>query len=226
MLFYILFIFIIFIIDFVTIKFNTMKIFILLFVSVLLFANCEKFKIENPDDTTNTTNTTNPEMKENVRKVTFVRDCTGSYIRMDAKDYKICNYQDVQNFESGDVLKVSYDSIGKCENSNPEQLTCKMAHLFEHNVHINKSELLYRPNKEITITQQKMKVVKDCSGTYIQYENADYQVCNKDLLVKYNDGDWILASFYTLSECPEKGDVMVCMLYHENKGWVKVFGIQ
>ena len=48
----------------------------------------------------------------------------------------------------------------------------------------------------------------------------------KDLLAKYNDGDWILASFYTLKECQEKGDEMVCMLYHENKGWVKVFGIQ
>ena len=180
-----------------------MKIFILLFVTVFLFVNCEKFKTENPDDTTNT------EVNDNVRKVTFVRDCTGSYIRIDSNDYKICNYQDVKNYESGDVLKVSYDSIGECKNFNPEQLTCKMAHMFKHNVHINKSELLYRPTKEITITDQKMKVVKDCSGTYIQYENADYQVCNKDLLAKYNDGDWILASFYTLTECTEKGDEVV-----------------
>lgn len=200
-----------------------MKIFILLFVTVFLFVNCEKFKIENPDDTTNTTNT---EVKDNVKKVTFFRDCTGSYIRLDAKDYKICNYQDVKKYETGDVLMVSYDSIGNCENINPEQLTCKMAHMFEYNVHINKSELLYRPTKEIKITDQKMKVVKDCSGTYIQYENADYQVCNKDLLAKYKDGDWILASFYTLNECTEKGDEVVCMLYHENKGWVKVYGIQ
>ena len=197
-----------------------MKLFILLFVSVFLFVQCEKFKIENPDDTTNT------EVNDNMRKVTFVRDCTGSYIRIDSNDYKICNYQDVQKFESGDVLKVSYDSIGKCENTNPEQLTCKMAHLYVHNIHIHKAELLYKPKKEITISNQKMKVIKDCSGTYIQYENADYQVCNKDLLAKYNDGDWIVASFYTLTECTEKGNEVVCLLYHENKGFVKVFGIQ
>ena len=200
-----------------------MRLFILLLTTMLVFSSCEKFKIKGLEDTT-TDNNSGSNTKSN--KVEFVRDCTGSYIRFDAKDYKICNYQDVQKYETGDVLMVSYDSICKCENINPEQLTCKMAHMFVHQVQIKKSELLYRPTKEITISNQKMKVVKDCSGTYIQYENADYHVCNKDLLAKYKDGDWILASFYTLKECPEKGDEMVCMLYHENKGWVKVFGIQ
>lgn len=200
-----------------------MRLFILLFTSLLVFSSCEKFKIKGVEDST-TKDTSGSTTKTN--KVEFVRDCTGSYIRFDAKDYKICNYQDVQKYEAGDVIMVSYDSIGNCENSNPEQLTCKMAHMFEHNVHINKSELLYRPSKEIKITDQKMKVVKDCSGTYIQYDNVDYHVCNKDLLGNYKDGEWIVASFYTLNECTEKSDQMVCMLYHENKGWVKVYGIK
>ncbi len=197
-----------------------MKQILFFFATILILSSCNKFKFENLDDTLQSSE------GKTAAKVEFVRDCTGSYIRIDSNDYKICNYQDVQKFESGDVLKVSYDSIGKCENTNPEQLTCKMAHLYVHNIHIHKAELLYKPKKEITISNQKMKVIIDCSGTYIQYENTDYQVCNKDLLAKYKDGDWIVASFYTLTECTEKGNEVVCLLYHENKGFVKVFGIQ
>jgi hypothetical protein len=197
-----------------------MRILILLITCTFLFTACKKFKIDGLDDLNN------PKDSSHSNKVEFVRDCTGSYVRFDAKDYKICNYQDVQKYETGDVLMVSYDSIGNCANINPEQLTCKMAHMFEYHLHINKSELLFRPTKEITITNQKMKVVKDCSGTYIQFENVDYSVCNKDLLMKYNNGDSIVASFYTLNECTDKGEQVICMLYHENKGWVKVYGIQ
>ncbi len=206
-----------------------MKIFILLLVSVLLFVNCEKFKINQPvDDTTNNDNkdTTSQNMDYVEVKAIFIKDCTGSYLRMDNVDYKICNYESTASYQQNDVIYASIRKVKECATSSPEVMTCKMYHAYAATIEVRKSELAYRPTEETKVISQKMKVVKDCSGTYIQYENADYHVCNKDLLAKYKDGEWILASFYTLKECPEKGDEMVCMLYHENKGWVKVFDIQ
>ena len=204
------------------------KYFLAVFTIVsLLSVSCEKFNFDKPDDTTNGDNPgVNQDTLYTEVKAEFIKDCTGSYLRMDGNDYKICNYENTSAYENNDVIYASIRKVKDCTNSSPDVMTCKMFHAFVANIEVRKSELLYRPTKEITVTSQKMKVVRDCSGTYIQYENADYHVCNKDLLVKYKDGDWVVASFYTLKECPEKGDQVVCMLYHENKGWVKVYDIQ
>lgn len=204
------------------------KYFLAVFTIIsLLSVSCEKFNFDKPDDTTNGENPiVNQDTLYTEVKAEFIKDCTGSYLRMDGNDYKICNTQNTESYEHNDVVYASIRKIKECRNSSPDVMTCKMYHAYVANIEVRKSTLLYRPTKEITITSQKLKVIKDCSGTYVQYENVDYQVCNKDILAKYKDGDWIVASFYKLKECTEKGDQVVCMLYHENKGWVKVYDIQ
>lgn len=204
------------------------KYFLAVFTIVsMLSVSCEKFNFDKPDDTTNGENpSVNQDTLYTEVKAEFIKDCTGSYLRMDGNDYKICNTQNTESYEHNDVVYASIRKIKECRNSSPDVMTCKMYHAYVANIEVRKSTLLYRPTKEITITSQKLKVIKDCSGTYVQYENVDYQVCNKDILAKYKDGDWIVASFYKLKECTEKGDQVVCMLYHENKGWVKVYDIQ
>lgn len=204
------------------------KYFLAVFTIIsLLSVSCEKFNFDKPDDTTNGENpSVNQDTLYTEVKAEFIKDCTGSYLRMDGNDYKICNTQNTESYEHNDVVNASIRKIKECGNSSPDVMTCKMYHAYVANIEVRKSTLLYRPTKEITITSQKLKVIKDCSGTYVQYENVDYQVCNKDILAKYKDGDWIVASFYKLKECTEKGDQVVCMLYHENKGWVKVYDIQ
>ena len=206
-----------------------MKKYIFTFIAVisLTFFSCEKFNFDKPDGSGNDGNTGNG--KDTVYtevKAEFIKDCTGSYLRMDGNDYKICNTENTASYEHNDVIYASIQKVKECTATSTDIMTCKMYHAFVATIEVRKSQLLYRPTKEITVTGQKMKVVKDCSGTYIQHDNVDYQVCNKDLLAKYNDGDWLVASFYTLKDCTEKGDQAVCMLYHENKGWVKVYDIQ
>ncbi len=199
-------------------KLNLLSVIVLL---VFFVSSCEKFQYEDPSNDNGQSGTETEE-----QKAEFIRDCTGSYIRFDNKDLKVCDYKELENYKTGDVIKVVYKRIKECTSISPDELTCKMAHSFEGYIDVIKTDLLYRPNELLTITSQKMKVVKDCTGSYLQYNNEDYQVANREVLTKYNDGDWIIASFYSLSEYTGNPDEVVCALYHENKGWVKAYDIQ
>jgi hypothetical protein len=203
--------------------FDMKKLFLIAFLLItsFVFVRCEKFQFEDPNDVTDQVDENYPS-----EKAEFIKDCTGSYIRIENKDYKVCYYKEVVNYKTGDVISVVYKKKKECTTISPDELTCKMAHSFEYYIEIIKTDLLYRPNDVLTITSQKMKVVKDCSGTYLRYKNEDYQVANREVLAKYNDGDWIVASFYSLSEYHGNPDEVVCALYHENKGWVKAYDIQ
>jgi hypothetical protein len=103
-----------------------------------------------------------------------------------------------------------------------------MYHANEGWVNVIAIKLLYRPtiNPDFKVEKVKMKVVIDCSGYYLQYNNEDYRVCNFDVLNDFKDGEWVIASMYQLKECIENSDKVFCKLYHPNKGVVKAYGIQ
>lgn len=199
-------------------------IFTLLTIASFAVVSCEKFQFDKPGDGGTTPPDTDTVYTE--VKAEFVKDCTGSYLKIDGNDYKVCNFESTANYKAGDVIYASITKLSECSTISPDQYTCKMAHAYASYIKVRKSELAYRPSTDTTVTKQKMQVVKDCSGTYVKYNDADYQVCNKDVLTKLNNGDWIVASFYKLNECTEKQDDVICMLYHENKGWVKVYDVE
>lgn len=70
---------------------------------------------------------------------------------------------------------------------------------------------------------QTMKVVRDCTGTYLRFNEKDFHVCNLDAVKDFADNQVVEASFTKASECkdPSQPD-MVCMMYHENEGWIKI----
>ena len=45
---------------------------------------------------------------------TIVRDCTGTYIRVEGKDYLVCNFKKIQNYKEGSKAKVSYEIPKEC----------------------------------------------------------------------------------------------------------------
>lgn len=77
--------------------------------------------------------------------------------------------------------------------------------------------------KSADFSGENMKVVRDCTGTYIRFNEKDYQVCNLDKLSGFADGQVVKAKFRKVEKCTDKSQPeMVCMMYHENEGWIQV----
>lgn len=72
------------------------------------------------------------------------------------------------------------------------------------------------------IKNQPMRIVKDCSGTYLRFDNKDYKVCNTGKTENYADGSKVTASFKKVNNCDGEGDRIICQLYHANEGWIEV----
>ena len=69
-------------------------------------------------------------------------------------------------------------------------------------------------------------VIRDCTGTYLRVGSDDYLVCNSDILKEYQENSKVKADFSSVTNCPENDGKVVCMMYHENKGMVRVNGLQ
>jgi len=67
---------------------------------------------------------------------TVIKDCTGAYIRIDSKDYFICNDEMVANFENETKVYVEYDKVEHCDQ--PDDAICLMLHLSEGTIELTK----------------------------------------------------------------------------------------
>lgn len=82
--------------------------------------------------------------------------------------------------------------------------------------------------KDSLNNHHKIKVVKDCTGSYLQdlSTNLDYRVCNVELLKDFSDGTPVYADFKKISACASQDSLLVCMMYHKNEGWIEVLKIR
>lgn len=69
------------------------------------------------------------------------------------------------------------------------------------------------------------QVVRDCTGTYLRVNGKDYHVCNKEMIKDFAEGQKIDVRFKKIKECDETPE-MVCMMYHENEGWVEIVKVK
>ncbi|MBW8359165.1 MAG: hypothetical protein K0M63_05095 [Weeksellaceae bacterium] len=69
---------------------------------------------------------------------------------------------------------------------------------------------------------QKATVTRDCTGTYLRVEGKDYLVCNAAILKNQKEGATVTAKFAKTDSCPEFDGQVVCMMYHENKGTIRI----
>lgn len=69
----------------------------------------------------------------------------------------------------------------------------------------------------------RMTVVRDCTGTYLRFEEKDYHVCNISKLASYSDGAKVKVSFNRIEQCtlPNDGQA-ICEMMHINEGWIEV----
>jgi hypothetical protein len=75
--------------------------------------------------------------------------------------------------------------------------------------------------------ENEMKVVRDCTGTYLQVNNKDYRVCNLEKVENFADGVSVKASYRSLTECNGSANgQIICMMYHQHEGWIEVLTIK
>lgn len=77
-----------------------------------------------------------------------------------------------------------------------------------------------------TKTDQTATVTRDCTGTYLRVSGKDYLVCNTDILKNYKEGQQVIATFSKVKDCPEFDGTMVCMMYHENEGTIRIKSVK
>jgi len=81
-----------------------------------------------------------------------------------------------------------------------------------------------------SVTHDRLKtgsVVLDCTGTYVRFgENEDYLVCNSDILQEKSEGEKVSVIYDYTKTCPEQEGKITCMMYHENKGMIRIKSVK
>lgn len=78
--------------------------------------------------------------KELNQTVTVERDCTGTYLRLDRKDYQVCNPEKVASFSDGATARATFRKISVCNGSARDTIVCKMLHPNEGWIEVSKIE--------------------------------------------------------------------------------------
>ena len=78
--------------------------------------------------------------KEKNEEVSVVRDCTGTYLHFNGKDYQVCNSDKLASFENGFTVKATFKRIKKCEGSANLETKCTMIHSNEGWIEVEKIE--------------------------------------------------------------------------------------
>jgi len=76
--------------------------------------------------------------KERTEKVTVIKDCTGSYLRFDGKDYLICNREKAEPFSDGTIVTATFKAIKNCTGSAKDAIVCMMYHQNEGWIEVEK----------------------------------------------------------------------------------------
>jgi hypothetical protein len=73
------------------------------------------------------------------------------------------------------------------------------------------------------VQEDKSTVSRDCTGTYLRINSRDYHICNPEVIATVTAGKEVTARYIKLKACNGSAkDGMICMMYHENEGWIEV----
>jgi len=74
---------------------------------------------------------------------------------------------------------------------------------------------------------KEMTVITDCTGTYLRVGDKDYHVCNTEKMTAFQNLQLVKADFKKIDACQgAAADDVVCMMFHENEGWIEVESIE
>lgn len=66
---------------------------------------------------------------------TIVRNCTGTYLRIENKDHYVCNYEKLSAYPEGITVSVRYKQIDQCDKN---AYVCTMAYSYEGIIEVKK----------------------------------------------------------------------------------------
>lgn len=69
--------------------------------------------------------------QDKMREVVIVKDCTGTYLRINDLDYKVCNLPMTETYSDGDTILAQYELIEECSHENQPEMVCMMYHGYE-----------------------------------------------------------------------------------------------
>ena len=64
-----------------------------------------------------------------------VKDCTGTYLRIEGKDYLVCNSDMLKNYTEGSKVRASFSKVKDCPEFNGK-VACMMYHENEGTIRI------------------------------------------------------------------------------------------
>ncbi len=68
------------------------------------------------------------------KSVTIIKDCTGTYLQLNGKDYHVCNTEKTDNLANGTKVNATFTKVNNCnDNSN-----CNIVHENEGWIKIKK----------------------------------------------------------------------------------------
>ena len=75
--------------------------------------------------------------KRETNTMTVIKDCTGTYLRMDGKDFHVCNIGKLSLFSTGTTVNATFKKIDNCKRLE-DMVVCKMLHPNEGLIEIVK----------------------------------------------------------------------------------------
>lgn len=66
-------------------------------------------------------------------------------------------------------------------------------------------------------------VKKNCTGSYLRFEDNDFKICNPEIIGSYQGGEIVTVTIRYNDQCSYD---FACYLHHPFKGWVEILEIE
>lgn len=61
------------------------------------------------------------------QETTIVKDCTGVYLRLNGKDFQVCNKEKLDGYPTGAKITATFRQISRCKSAE-DDIICMMLH--------------------------------------------------------------------------------------------------
>ena len=68
-------------------------------------------------------------------------------------------------------------------------------------------------------------VIKDCTGSYVKRNNADYLICNNEVVANIEHGTEVYITYKNIKGF-KNSDEVACDMYHKTKGIIELIKIE